>query len=163
MDKVYENILVPVDGSQEAKLALEKAVAVVKRNNAHIDLLNVLDTRSVTYNYAGMSDGSITYQLVNESKEYLNRLVEHLRSTDGFTNADIHIRLGNPKTVIAYDFPHDHKVDLIMMGASGLSAMQRAVMGSVTSFVNRNAIVDVLVIRTTVQNEQIENNNKKKK
>lgn len=156
MDQVYKNILVPVDGSKEAKLALEKAVAVAKRNHAHIDLLNVLDTRAVTYNYAGMSDGSITYQLVNEAKEYLSKLVDHLRSTDSFTDVDIHIRLGNPKTVIAYDFPKDHQVDLIMMGASGLSAMQRAVMGSVTSFVNRNAIVDVLVVRTSVQNEQIE-------
>lgn len=146
----------PVDGSKEAKLALEKAVAVAKRNHAHIDLLNVLDTRAVTYNYAGMSDGSITYQLVNESKEYLSKLVNHLRSTDSFTDVDIHIRLGNPKTVIAYDFPKDHQVDLIMMGASGLSAMQRAVMGSVTSFVNRNAIVDVLVVRTSVQNEQVD-------
>lgn len=156
MGQVYKNILVPVDGSKEAKLALEKAVAVAKRNHAHIDLLNVLDTRAVTYNYAGMSDGSITYQLVNESKEYLSKLVNHLRSTDSFTDVDIHIRLGNPKTVIAYDFPKDHQVDLIMMGASGLSAMQRAVMGSVTSFVNRNAIVDVLVVRTSVQNEQVD-------
>ncbi|CUS25536.1 hypothetical protein FC70_GL001076 [Paucilactobacillus oligofermentans DSM 15707 = LMG 22743] len=151
MNQVYQNILVPMDGSKNAKLALEKAVSVAKRNHAHIHLLNVLDTRSVTYNYAGMSDGSITYQLVGESKEYLSALADHLRSTDSFTDVDIHIRLGNPKTVISYDFPQDHPVDLIIMGASGLSAVQRAMMGSVTSFVNRNATADVLVVRTPLE------------
>ena len=154
MDQVYQNILVPMDGSKNAKLALEKAVAVAKRNHAHIDLLNVLDTRSVTYNYAGMSDGSITYQLVGEAKAYLGSLVDHLRTTDSFTDVDIHIRLGNPKTVISYDFPQDHQVDLIMMGASGLSTVQRALMGSVTSFVNRNAAADVLVVRTPMDTEE---------
>ncbi len=39
---------------------------------------------------------------------------------------------------------------MIIIGASGLSRMQRAVMGSVTSYVKRNAPVDVLVVRTDV-------------
>ena len=42
---------------------------------------------------------------------------------------------------------------MIMMGASGLSRVQRAMVGSVTSFVKRNAQVDVLVVRTDVNNK----------
>ncbi len=79
-------------------------------------------------------------------------LVELLnaKDKDGFDNLDIHIRLGNPKTIISFDFPRDHHNDMIIIGASGLSRMQRAVMGSVTSYVKRNAPVDVLVVRTDV-------------
>ena len=150
MDQEYQNILVPVDGSKESELALHRAIFVAKRNGAHIDILNVIDTRAMAYNFAGMSDGSIAYQLVDKSKEYLDGLLKNAKTKDDFDNLDIHIRLGNPKTIISFDFPHDHHNDMIIMGASGLSRMQRAVMGSVTSYVKRNAPVDVLVVRTAV-------------
>lgn len=150
MDQEYQNILVPMDGSKESELALGRAIAVAKRNSAHIDVLNVIDTRAMAYNFAGMSDGSIAYQLVDKSKQYLDDILKKVKGDDGFDNIDIHIRLGNPKTIIAFDFPRDHHNDLIMIGASGLSRMQRAIMGSVTSYVKRNAPVDVLVVRTAV-------------
>lgn len=150
MDQEYENILVPVDGSAQAEMALRKALAVASRNGAHVDLLNVIDTRAMSYNFAGMSDGSIAYQLVDKAREYLLSLLEKAKQ-EGFDNLDIHIRLGNPKTVISFDFPRDHNNDLIMMGASGMSRLQRAMVGSVTSFVKRNAVIDVLVVRTDLQ------------
>ena len=153
MNQEYQNILVPVDGSKQAEQALNKAIAVAKRNDAHIDILNVIDTRAMAYNFAGMSDSSIAYQLVDKSKDYLDELYDNAKQKQGFDNIDIHIRLGNPKTVISFDFPRDHQNDLIMMGASGLTRLQRAMVGSVTSFVKRNAPVDVLVVRTDLNNE----------
>ena len=151
MDQEYENILVPMDGSKESELALGRAVAVAKRNGkAHIDVLNVIDTRAMAYNFAGMSDGSIAYQLVDKSKQYLDDVLKRVKDKENFDNIDIHIRLGNPKTIIAFDFVRDHHNDMIMMGASGLSRMQRAIMGSVTSYVKRNAPVDVLVVSPAV-------------
>ena len=47
MNQEYQNILVPVDGSKQAERALNKAIAVAKRNDAHIDILNVIDTRAM--------------------------------------------------------------------------------------------------------------------
>lgn len=152
MAEGYKNILVPVDGSKVAELALVKAVAMARREGAHIDLLNVIDTRAMSYNFAGMSDGSLTYQLVDKSTKYLNELLKQIKD-DGFDNIDIHIRLGNPKTVISFDFPRDHHNDMIVMGASGMSRLQRAMVGSVTSFVKRNARMDVLVVRTGLDNQ----------
>lgn len=34
MDQEYQNILVPVDGSQESEFALHRAIAIAKRNGA---------------------------------------------------------------------------------------------------------------------------------
>lgn len=153
MSQEYKNILVPVDGSKQAELALKKAISTAKRNGAHVDILNVVDTRAMSYNFAGMSDGSIAYQLVDRSEDYLDDLLTDAQENEHFNNIDIHVRLGNPKTVISFDFPRDHKNDLIMIGASGLSKMQRAVVGSVAAFVNRNSRVDVMVVRTDVNNE----------
>ena len=42
----YKNIQVSVDGSKEADLAFSKAVAIAKRNNATLEILHVIDTRS---------------------------------------------------------------------------------------------------------------------
>lgn len=156
MNQEYENILVPVDGSKQAEAALAKAVVSAQANDAHIDVLNVVDTRAMAYNFAGMSDGSIAYQLVDKATDYLKDLLKKVKQDDDFDNIDIHIRLGNPKTVIAFDFPKDHKNDLLVMGASGMSRLQRAMVGSVTSFVKRNAPCDVLVVRTGLDNKQLD-------
>lgn len=66
---------------------------------------------------------------------------------DGFTDVDIHIRFGSPKTVIAKDFIEDHHSDLIIMGQSGLKAVERMLMGAVTNYVTRIAPCDVLVVK----------------
>ena len=45
MDQEYDRLLVPVDGSKEAELAFNKAIKVALANRAHLDVLNVLDTK----------------------------------------------------------------------------------------------------------------------
>ena len=41
----YSKILVPVDGSNEARLAFEKAIEVAKRNRAQVLIAHIIDTR----------------------------------------------------------------------------------------------------------------------
>jgi nucleotide-binding universal stress UspA family protein len=148
----YQNILVPIDGSREAELALTKAVEVAKRNSAHLDLLNILDTKQYSYNFAGLIDGDVIYKMSSDAQDYLNGLVDKIKQEASFEDVDIHVRFGNPKTIIARDFPQEHKNDLIMIGATGLSAVGRFLVGSVTEYVNRNAITDVLVVKTKADN-----------
>ncbi|KRK39788.1 universal stress protein [Loigolactobacillus bifermentans] len=152
----YHNILVPVDGSKEAELALHKAVDVAKRNGAHLDVLDVLATQQFEVSYSSFVDGDVIYKMSEDVKTYLDRLVKEIREKQNFTDVAIHIRFGNPKTVIARDFPAEHKNDLIMIGATGLNAVERVLVGSVASYVNRNAITDVLVVKTNLQNEQLQ-------
>lgn len=148
----YRNILVPMDGSDEAELALEKAVSVAKRNQAHIDLLNILDTKQYSYNYSGLIDGDVIYKLSEDAQQYLEDTVKKVKETDNFDDIAIHVRFGSPKTVIAQDFPAEHHNDLIMIGATGLNAVERVLVGSVTEYVNRHALPDVLVVKTKLDN-----------
>ena len=41
----YSQILVAVDGSKEAEWAFKKSVGIAERNNATLNLVNVIDTR----------------------------------------------------------------------------------------------------------------------
>ncbi|MEL5941041.1 universal stress protein, partial [Tetragenococcus halophilus] len=46
-------------------------------------------------------------------------------------------------------------VDLIILGATGLNAVERLFIGSVSEYVTRNASCDVLIVRTDVENKRI--------
>ncbi|KRM59318.1 universal stress protein [Secundilactobacillus malefermentans] len=148
----YEHLLVPVDGSNQAEHALLKAMAIAKRNNASIELLSVIDVNQYG-SFGNVTEGSLLEKLVNDNKGYLQTLADQLKDKYDFTDTNIHVRFGNPKSVISFDFEKDHPVDLIVMGATGMNAVNRIVVGSVTSFVNRNAKMDVLIVRTDSNNK----------
>ncbi|WP_164511562.1 universal stress protein [Levilactobacillus cerevisiae] len=156
MEQNYANILVPVDGSVQAELALKKAVIVAQQNNAHVDLLNVLRINHYGFYVSGSMPGGVIHDLVQDATSYLNSLIETTQAATGFKDMSVHVRFGNPKTVIAHEFIKDHQNDLIVLGATGMSAVARVVEGSVTAYVSRMAAVDVFVVRTDEAGQAID-------
>ena len=152
----YRKILVPVDGSKEAELALKKATQVAIRNHATIDVLNVLDTRQFVGAYGGMLTSDVIYQITADSENYLNEQKDQMLAIGvAAEQIKIHIRFGDPKTVIAFDFLKDYAEDLIIIGSTGLNAVERLLVGSVSSYVTRNALTDVIVVRTDLDNHPL--------
>lgn len=159
----YKRILAPVDGSDEAEIALKKATQVAMRNNATLDVLDVLDTRQFVGAYGGMLTSDVIYQITEDTENYLSSLQEEIIKTGlPQDQVKIHIRFGDPKTVIAFDFLKDYHDDLIILGSTGLNAMERILVGSVSSYVTRNALTDVIVVRTDLNNQTIAKSNNKK-
>ncbi|USS85152.1 universal stress protein [Fructilactobacillus myrtifloralis] len=148
----YNEILVPVDGSYGAELAFEKAVAIAKRNHAHLHLVHAIDTRA--YQDISSFDTSIVDEITTKSKTRLEKALQTAHDA-GLTDVDYSIEYGAPKTIIAKELPQTLKVDLIIMGATGLNAVARLLIGSVTEYVTRNAPCDVLVVKTNLQNQLI--------
>lgn len=159
----YKRILAPVDGSDEAEIALKKATQVAMRNNATLDVLDVLDTRQFVGAYGGMLTSDVIYQITEDTENYLSGLRQEIIKTGlPQDQVKIHIRFGDPKTVIAFDFLKDYHDDLIILGSTGLNAMERILVGSVSSYVTRNALTDVIVVRTDLNNQAIAKSNNKK-
>ncbi|QEA32174.1 universal stress protein [Secundilactobacillus malefermentans] len=146
----YKNILVPVDGSYEAELAFKKAVAVANRNDASLHLVHVVDTRA--FQNISSFDTTMVEQVTDTAKKTLDKYIEEAK-TNGIDNVDYSIEYGAPKSIIANDIPKDLDIDLIMIGATGLNAVERLLIGSVTEYVTRTAICDVLVVRTDLENK----------
>ncbi|EEU21158.2 universal stress protein [Lactobacillus mulieris] len=144
MLKQYSHIQIAVDGSKEADLAFSKAVAIAKRNNANLEILHVIDTRS--FQNVSSFDSAMVEQVSADAKkkleEYYDRAVKA-----GIKNVHYSIEFGSPKTIIAHEFPQKHQTDLIVLGATGLNAVERLLIGSVTEYVTRTADCDVIVIR----------------
>ena len=65
----------------------------------------------------------------------------------GVTDVHIVIEMGNPKTLLACTIPDAEEVDLILVGATGLNAFERLLVGSSSEYILRHAKVDLLVVR----------------
>ena len=147
----YSKILVPVDGSNEARLAFEKAIEVAKRNRAQVLIAHIIDTRvlQTPTSFEGNFNEEIQRQTENLFQEYRQYAQEH-----DFNDIDFVLEYGSPKVYISKNIPKDYQIDLIMMGATGLNAVERLFIGSVSEYVIRNAHCDVLVVRTDLENQR---------
>lgn len=144
----YKNILVAIDGSKATAKVLDTGIRAALDNDAHLDILTITQVDQITdgYSNAVLSDEE-TYDAVKATQGRIEDLKKKATEA-GVKSVNIHIRFGNPKRVIAREFPVDHDTDLIVVGASGVSGVERFMVGSVTNYVNRNAHCDVLVVRT---------------
>lgn len=146
--KQVNNILVPVDGSRATPIVLKAGIKAAISENAHLDLLQIVILNQVIDNYnqaQRQNSADATYLQVKLATERLNDLKQQALSA-GVKSCDIHIRFGSPKRVIAREFPKDHPCNLIVMGSTGMSRIERTLLGSVTSYVIRHAVSDVMVV-----------------
>ncbi|HLQ39655.1 MAG TPA: universal stress protein [Tetragenococcus sp.] len=149
----YKKIMVAVDGSTEAELAFQKAINVAKRNQAHLLLVHVIDTRA--FQNVNSFDSILAEQATELAKKSLNQYCEQAKKA-GVTDIDTTIEYGSPKVIIAKQIPMEQEVDLIMLGATGLNAVERLFIGSVSEYVIRAAQCDVLIVRTDEHNQRPE-------
>lgn len=146
MAKQYKRILAPIDGGEDTMPILDRAIEVAKQNGCHLDILNVIQVTQFNRNYGNAVSAETVYQLTDQTKEVLETL-KQTAVKEGLNDVSIHMRYGNPKKIIAQEFPEDHQDDLIIIGSTGLSAVEQLVVGSVTNYVIRNAKQDVLVVK----------------
>lgn len=142
---VYKNILIAVDGSSEAEWAFNKAVEVAKRNDAKLHIINVIDTRS----YASVEayDRSISERATQFAESLLDGY-KKVAESRGVNAVETLIEYGSPKTIIPKKIAQKLQADLIMCGSTGLNAVERFIIGSVSEAIVRHAECDVLVVRT---------------
>ncbi|MGO4961128.1 universal stress protein [Jeotgalibaca porci] len=145
----YKTILSPVDGSEESELAFRKAVHVAQKNNAKLLIVHVIDTRAIQ-TPSGF-EGNFTDEIVRQTKVMIDRY-ESLARERGVQDIETIIDYGSPKVMIAKEIAVEHKADLIMIGATGLNAVERLFIGSVSEYVIRHAPCDVTVVRTDLDN-----------
>lgn len=146
----YKHILVAIDGSYESELAFQKAVAVAKRNDGELFLIHIVDTRA--FQNVSSFDSAMVEQVTATAKETMDGYIAQANKA-GLQKVSYSIEYGAPKTIIARDVPKQKGIDLIMIGATGLNAVERLLIGSVTEYVTRNAACDVLVVRTDLNNK----------
>ncbi|WEV60492.1 universal stress protein [Streptococcaceae bacterium ESL0729] len=144
MEEEYKKILVGVDGSMEADKAFQKAIASAIRNRAQLIIANVIDSRA----FQGLSgfEGVIAEDALKSSKEFMKKY-EDAAHKKGLKDVKSYIEFGSPRAMLSDTIPTREGVDLIMVGSTGQSAIERLLIGSVAEYIIRHAPCDVLVVR----------------
>ncbi len=146
--KKYNNILIGIDGSDEARVAFEQAVKIAKDENATLHIAHVIDAHSLT-----TIDQYVPYNVsVADATKYgetlLDEYVEKAKEA-GLENVKKVLETGSPKRDIAGKIAEENNIDLIVAGATGLNAIERLLIGSVSENIVRRATCDVLIVRNT--------------
>lgn len=139
---MYEDILVPTDGSAGSVKATEHAIDLAEKYGASIHALYVVNVgrlEGMSLNVAGSID-----QLEEEGEGYVGDVVD--AADDAGLEATSAIELGQPaETIIEY--ADESGSDLIVIGSQGRGGLSRRLLGSVTEQVVRLATVPVHTVR----------------
>ncbi|MCB0064339.1 MAG: universal stress protein [Caldilineaceae bacterium] len=151
MSVPYQRILVPLDGSEVAQIALPHAEDLAMRTGATLVLMQVVPPSS---DHMLMAPGT-TVAVTVPKDEHMARLVEeaHARLAEQVSRlGHLHIKaetmvdIGSPAGKLV-DYAAAHAIDLIVMCTHGYSGLSRWQHGSVTTKVLAAASCPVLVIR----------------
>jgi len=142
-NKKYQSILVPYDGSEFSKTALEQACQIVKINQGEISVFYVIPRYEEV----------LEFFKTNWMKEILmceaKAIVKQAQEVALKNGISIKTRIESENHVDAkiVEAAKKSKTDIIIMGVRGLGNLDRIIMGSVIERVIINAPCPILVIK----------------
>jgi nucleotide-binding universal stress UspA family protein len=140
----FKKIVIPIDGSAEAKKAAQKALVLAKHLDVPATALYVIDT-SLLARFPAPED--VTAFNIDKflQKEGLNAL-DAIEAIGKGMDVPVDKKMveGIPDQEI---IRAAHKNDLIVMGSQGMSALDRILIGSVSEKVLHHAPCPVMIVR----------------
>ena len=140
----YERILVPTDGSEETREAVEHAIDLAAEHDATIHALYVVNSASFSGLPMESSWESVAAMMNEEGLAALDE-VEGIAAERGVP-VERALVDGNPSREIVR-YAEDEDCDLVVMGTHGRGGIDRLLLGSVTEKVVRSSSVPVLTVR----------------
>lgn len=140
---MFKKILLAYDGSDGAKLALERVAEFAKVTKTELHMLAV--GRIPEYAETMSEVEEAREQAKNFYSKIMEDAVESLRQRG--LEAKVHIDFGKPGDVILR-IAEDLIVDLIVLGTKPHSALRRRFLGATVDKVVDHALCSVLVVRT---------------
>lgn len=142
---MFKRILVPIDGSDCARAALEMAAAFAREQGARLTICTVVDparAAAMAFGEAAMAAACLD-ALDEEGRALVQDAASRVRS---LCTAEVAVLDGAPVDAIV-QYAAESEADLIIVGSHGRSGFQRLMLGSVAEGVIRNAVVPVMVVR----------------
>ncbi|SEW30420.1 universal stress protein [Halobacterium jilantaiense] len=140
---MYDDILLPTDGSDAADAAVDNALSLAAKYDATLHVLYVADTTE--YSTVTFED-SVVDPLQREGEDVVDGVVERA-DAEGVAAKGVVMQGGVFETI--KDYVADEGIDAIVMGTHGRRGLGRALLGSVTERVVRTSDVPVLTVRQT--------------
>jgi nucleotide-binding universal stress UspA family protein len=141
---MYDTIVVPTDGSENARRAADHAVDIAARTGATVHALSVVDaTRLGPFTPTDIDVSEIRSSLRREAEEATEGVVERCRAAS--VDCIAAVRVGVPHEAIR-EYSDEVDADLVVVGTHGRTGLPRAVLGSVAERVVRASDAPVLTV-----------------
>jgi nucleotide-binding universal stress UspA family protein len=141
MTEAFGRIIVPVDGSEIAKKAAGKALALAQSADIPVVALHVISFDLSIYDYP--MELQLIELLQREGHAYLDEIVTLGQELVGVTVSKKLVE-GHPAEEIIKEAQAD---DLIVMGSKGRTGLDRLLLGSVAENVARHASCPVMIVK----------------
>ncbi|MFB6107213.1 MAG: universal stress protein [Haloplanus sp.] len=139
---MYDEILVPTDGSDASRAAIDHAIDIASKYGARVHALYVVDTAS----YSTLETGAeMVVDALREEGEEAVAEVEAAAADAGVRVRTAVVSGTAHREILGYSADND--VDLVVMGTHGRRGLDRYLLGSVTERVVRSSDVPVLTVR----------------
>jgi nucleotide-binding universal stress UspA family protein len=143
---MFKHILIPTDGSDASKRALEKGADLAKALGAQVTLMTAIDQYPVgimgeTYR----TQNNPMHQAAREAAQHwLTQALALIESRD----LTVHQHIAEHRSVYQgiLDAAQSSGADLIVMGTHGAGALERLLVGSQTQRVLAHTTIPVLVL-----------------
>lgn len=136
----YRHIAVAMDFSTSSIAALEKALTFKKDYDAELTIITVVDTNS----FGSVEAYDVLYarQLVEQYETELEKLKAKYEPTYGTIHTKV--EQGVAKKILT----NIADADLIVCGATGKSAVEKWMLGSISTAIVRHSKIDVYIVRS---------------
>jgi nucleotide-binding universal stress UspA family protein len=144
---MIKHILVPVDGSPTAQLAVEKAIELAKAFGSRVTAIFVIDPYPFTGVGTDFAYGQAEY--LSAATAEANAAIKATRTA--FEAVGVSVDTSVIESHAAWrgvvESAESMQADLIVMGSHGRSGLEKLVLGSVTQAVLSHTKLPVLVVR----------------
>ena len=144
---MFKNILVPVDGSATAQLAVEKAIGLAKAFDSRVTAIFVIDPYPFTGVGTDFAYGQAEY--LSAATAEANAAIKVAKTV--FEQAGVSVATSVIESHAAWrgvvEAAASLQADLIVMGSHGRSGLEKLVLGSVTQAILSHTQLPVLVVR----------------
>lgn len=137
---MYERILLPTDGSENAERAIEQAIGLATTYDASLHLLYVVDVNHMSSDTA---ENLMHDKLEQTGHAAVDEIADRAQQA-GITVSSAVIPGTPAQEILTY--AEDHDIDLIVMGTRGRTGFNRLLVGSVTEKVVRLSDIPVLTV-----------------
>ena len=141
---MYDDLLVPTDGSEAVERALDHAIPLAADHDATLHALYVVDRRVATAGSSELHDDVIA-DLESQGETAVTAVAD--RAREAGVDVETVVRTGTPDTeIVAY--AEEAGIDVIVMSPEGKSPRERIrSLGSVSDRVTDDATVPVFLIK----------------
>ncbi len=144
---MYQRIMVPVDGSETSRKALQEAIKLAQVFKARLKLVHVVENARI-FDAEGMMDYATLRDIATKGGEQILARAKEMAEQAGIAAETALLESGGDRNenVIVSD-AKQWLAELIVIGTHGRSGISRLLFGSVAEGVVRGATMPVLLIR----------------